>query len=633
MIETIEKNIKRKLPVGAEVLNGGVHFRVWADKIKNVKVVIEENSDRREFDLVSEDNGYHSAFISEASEGMNYYFRLDDDEKFYPDPASRFQPFGPHGPSQIVNPDKFEWRDSEWKGISIRGQIIYELHIGTFTHEGTWKSAAAQLNKLAELGITVIEIMPIADFSGKFGWGYDGVNLFAPTRLYGSPDDARNFINEAHLNGIGVILDVVYNHLGPDGNYLTAFSDHYLTKKHRTDWGEAVNFDGDFSKMVREFYISNAVYWIDEFHFDGFRFDATQDIYDESSVHILSEINEAALKAAHGRSIITIAENEPQQINLILPNEKGGIGLNGIWNDDFHHSATVALTGRKEAYYTDYSGKPQEFVSAAKYSFLFQGQHYLWQKKRRGTSTRGIKQEKFVHFIQNHDQVANSGRGYYIHKQTSPGKFKALSSLTLLGPQTPMIFQGQEFAASNSFFYFADHKKDLAELVHRGRTEFLAQFRSLALPETQAKIPDPSDELTFFHSKIDLSEREKNSEIYNMYKDLIHLRKTDETIKLQGVGGIDGAVLDGSAFVIRFFSDNGLKDRLLIINLGVDLNFNPAPEPLLAPPYQHSWEILFSTEDFKYGGIGTAELETKDNWKIPGNAAVLLKPVIVVKED
>ena len=294
-------------------------------------------------------------------------------ENFYPDPASRFQPDGPHGPSCIVDPTKFRWSDAEWPGLKLKGQIIYEMHIGTFTREGTWRAAAEQLSELARIGITVIEMMPVADFPGRFGWGYDGVDLFAPSHLYGTPDDLRAFIDRAHSLGLGVILDVVYNHFGPDGNYLGVFSDDYLLRGKGHEWGDLINFDGPNSGPVREFFITNGRYWIEEFHFDGFRFDATHAIRDQSKEYIIGAVGRAAREAADSRSIILVAENDLQEAKMTRPQNEGGDDLDGMWNDDFHHSAIVALTGQNVGYFSDYSGKPQEFISAAKYGFLVSG--------------------------------------------------------------------------------------------------------------------------------------------------------------------------------------------------------------------------------------------------------------------
>lgn len=616
----------RRMNIGARVLpHGGTHFRVWAPRRRTVEVVIESGRSGQRFDLAPEDKGYFSGVIESAGAGALYRLRLDRGERLYPDPASRFQPEGPHGPSEIVDPNRFKWTDHDWRGVNLRGQVIYEMHIGTFTREGSWAAAARELDELARLGITVLEVMPVADFPGNFGWGYDGVNLFAPTRLYGSPDDFRRFVDRAHALRMGVILDVVYNHLGPDGNYLREFAEDYFTSRYKTDWGEAINYDGGNAGPVRDYFIANAGYWIDEFHLDGLRLDATQNIYDLSGDHILAAITRRVREAARGRAIVIIAENEPQETILIRPQEQGGYGLDALWNDDFHHSAMVAMTGRNEAYYTDYLGKPQEFISAIKYGYLYQGQWYRWQEMRRGTPSLKVPPSAFVMFIQNHDQIANSGRGERCHQLTSPGLYRAMTALTLLAPGTPMLFQGQEFAASNPFLYFADQNSELAELVRKGRAEFLAQFPSLATPEIQSQLDDPCDPRTFERSKLDLSERERHSAIYEMHRDLLRLRREDAVFSAQRAGGVDGAVLSDEAFVLRFFGEGG-DDRLLLINFGVDLNLTPAPEPLLAPPELSEWAILWSSEDPRYGGSGTAALDTETGWRIPGHAAVAMTP-------
>jgi maltooligosyltrehalose trehalohydrolase len=624
------EDYSRRLKVGAEVLpQGGVHFQVWAPRRKRVEVFIESGrvGSAESFQLQEEESGYYSGIIESARNGSLYRFRLDGGENRYPDPASRFQPKGPHGPSRVIDPGRFKWTDEGWRGVTLDGQVIYEMHIGTFTRDGTWASATRELDELSDVGITVVEIMPVADFPGRFGWGYDGVNIFAPSRLYGEPDDFRNFIDRAHALGIGVILDVVYNHLGPDGNYLREFSEDYFSTKHKTEWGEGINYDGENSEHVREYFLSNAVYWIEEYHLDGLRLDATHSIYDDSPDHILAAIARRVRQSARGRSTILIAENERQEVKLVQPPESGGYGLDGLWNDDFHHSAMVALTGRNEAYYTDYLGRPQEFISAVKYGFLYQGQWYKWQQKRRGTQDLTIPPATYIIFIQNHDQIANSGRAERCHLLTSPGRYRAMTALLLLAPGTPLLFQGQEFASSSPFYYFADFERELKRLVREGRNQSLAQFRSLAIAESQELLVDPGDPETFNRCKLDVKERERHANIYQMHRDLLRLRRDDPVFSAQRKGGVDGAVLGSEAFVLRFFGEDPLRpqeDRLLVVNLGMDIHLNPAPEPLLAPPLECQWEVLWSSEDPRYGGTGTPPLETTENWLIPGHAAVAL---------
>jgi maltooligosyltrehalose trehalohydrolase len=611
----------RRFPVGAEVAGGGVHFRVWAPAQQTVEVAIDGEGT---VSLDTEAAGYFSGLVPHARAGARYKYQLDSGE-LCPDPASRFQPDGPHGWSEVVDAAAFAWTDRNWGGVALPHQVIYEMHIGTFTQPGTWRSAQAELPHLAETGVTVLELMPVAEFPGRFGWGYDGVQWFAPAHIYGSPDDFRRFVDRAHSLGLGVILDVVYNHLGPDGNYIEKFAPQFFCEK-TTDWGKAINFDGDDSGPVREFCMANACYWIDEFHLDGLRLDATQDIHDCSDDHILRVMACEARQRAAPRDIIFVAENEPQEVKLVKPPEQCGYGLDGLWNDDFHHTAMVALTGHHEAYYTDYKGTPQEFISSMKYGYLYQGQRYKWQRKRRGTPGLDINPAAFVTFIQNHDQIANSAYGKRCNALTSPGKLRAITALMLLGPGTPMLFQGQEFGASSPFLFFADHNPGLNRQIRQGRAEFLAQFPSLATPEMQGRFADPGDPATFERCKLDHSERHSHREIYDLHCDLLKLRGEEAVFGAQKPHGVDGAVLSSDGFVLRFFGDAG-DDRLLLVNLGIDLDLDPAPEPLLAPPSDSEWTTLWSSEDPRYGGIGTAPLDSKKSWRIPGHAAVLLKPV------
>jgi len=625
-----EAQIKRRYPIGAEPIGDGrTHFRVWAPKAKRVDVVLEsspENEAERTFHpLAAESDGYFSGAIA-ANAGAFYRFRVNESEAFHPDPASRFQPQGPHRSSCVVDPAGFRWSDQQWKGLRMPGQIIYEMHVGTFTRAGTWRAAAEELAELARIGVTVIEMMPIADFPGEFGWGYDGVDLFAPCRLYGTPDDLRAFVDHAHSLGLGVILDVVYNHLGPEGNYLRVFSEDYFTDRHENDWGDSLNFDGRNSGPVREFFITNGRYWIDEFHFDGFRFDATQSIVDSSSEYIVGAVGRAARLAAGARSIILIAENEPQETKLVRPQSESGDDLDALWNDDMHHSAMVALTGNHEAYYTDYRGRPQEFISAAKYGYLFQGQPYVWQEAPRGMPTFGVPPEAFVGFIENHDQVSNSARGERVRFLTSPGRYRAMTGLLLLGPWTPMLFQGQEFGASSPFVYFTDMSGDLREATRAGRFKFLAQFPSMASEEIQRQLPDPSDPEIFARCKLDFAERETNRQLYDLHCDLIKLRREDPRFREQKMRGADGAVLGPASFVLRYFGDHG-DDRLLLVNLGERLPLAPAPEPLLAPPFGFRWEALWTSDSPRYGGPGAIQVTSDEHWLLPAEAAVALHPV------
>jgi maltooligosyltrehalose trehalohydrolase len=623
MRSTEEITLHRRFPVGAEpVAGGGVHFRVWAPDHAKLELVLEDGGESIPMD--AEAGGYYAAYSATAAPGTLYRFRLTDG-KLAPDPASRYQPQGPHGPSAVVDPDAYPWTDREWTGVRRARQVVYELHVGTFTRAGTWRAAADELSELALLGITTIELMPVAEFPGRFNWGYDGVALFAPTRVYGTPDDFRCFVDTAHGLGLAVILDVVYNHLGPDGCYLPHFARAYFSRRHTTDWGDAINFDGDGSAGVREYFLANVAYWIREFHIDGLRLDATQTIYDDSLPHILQEIDERARSAAGERRVWIVAENEVQDATLIRPRSDGGYGLDAVWNDDFHHSALVALTGGAEAYYCDYSGTPQELASAAKWGFLFQGQYSAWQKRRRGTPAFGLPARAFVNYLQNHDQVSNSVDGRRGHLLASAGEWRAMTALLLLLPGTALLFQGQEFHSSAPFLFFADHVPTLARKVFAGRREFVAQFPSAAGPETQELIPDPADETTFLRSKLDRAERLRNAEAVRMHRDLIRLSRTDAVFAAQDATRLHGAVLSQHAFLLRYVTDD-TDDRLLLVNLGATLPLDVAPEPLLAPPHGKCWSLIWSSEDPAYGGQGFTEPEGADGWVVPGHATVVLAP-------
>ena len=616
----------RRLPIGAELAPDGVHFRVWAPNAESVDVVIESPTESTH-KLTSEGEGYFSGCVQSARAGMRYRFRLDRGATLYPDLASRFQPDGPHGASAIVDPLAFPWTDDAWRGVSLKGQVIYEMHIGAFTREGTWEAAARQLPVLFDLGVTVLELMPVADFVGTFGWSYDGVDLFAPTRLYGDPDEMRRFVDYAHAVGLGVILDVVYNHVGSDGNYFSKYANAYFTDRYQCDWGQPFNFDGADAEPVREFFLSNAQYWIEEFHLDGLRLDATQQIFDASSDHIIAAVARRVRETAHTRGTILIGENEPQNVRLLRAPERNGFGLDGLWNDDFHHTAHVALTGRREAYYSDHRGSPQEFISAAKWGFLFQGQRYAWQKQRRGTPALDMEPAHFVNFLDNHDQIANSGRGDRIHALSDPGLYRALTAVLLLIPNTPMLFMGQEYAASQPFLYFADNEPELAAKVRKGRFEDLRQFPSLASNTMKNEMADPGDRVTFERCRLNPGERNADNPIYRLHRDLLKMRR-EYPFNAQEHRGIDGAVLSSDSFVLRFLTD-GPSDRLLIVNLGNDLTLVPAPEPLLAPPDRHNWSLDWSSENPVYRGGGVSSFVTdRGEWQIQGHAAILLRPVM-----
>jgi maltooligosyltrehalose trehalohydrolase len=617
--------VSRRFAVGAEAQGErGTHFRVWAPAANRVSVVERGRTNdgaSHEHPLRREGTGYFSALVAALGPGARYGFRLDDTDALYPDPASRFQPDGPHGPSEIVEPAQYAWKDTRFAGPLARGQVIYELHVGTFTREGTYRAAERELGRLAALGVTTLELLPLAEFPGDFGWGYDGVGLWAPSHLYGRPDELRAFIDAAHAHGLAVILDVVYNHFGPDGNYLDRFSSDYFTDRHENEWGKALNFDGPNSGPVREFFCENAAYWIAEYRFDGLRLDATQMMLDDSPRHIVADVTERARASgrSQGRAVFISAENEPQDPRFVAEAEQDGYGCDALWNDDFHHTAVVALTGRREAYYQDYTGSPQELISALKWGYLFQGQHYAWQRKRRGRPALAVEAHHFVSYLENHDQVANSLRGDRLCRLTSPASLRAVTALWLLAPPTPMLFQGQEFGTEVPFAYFADHRGELADKVRAGRREFVEQFQSVR-DAGGAALLGPGRE-AFELSKLDAGARATNA-AWEFHRDLLRLRRDDPAFCRQRADLVHGAVLGARAFVLRFFCDEG--DRLIVVNLGADCVLDPAPEPLLAPPAAQDWELLFASEDPKYGGVGQRAPYVDGRWALTASSTCVL---------
>ena len=607
----------RRLSAGVELLEDDVaDVRVWAPACRTVDVVTE----RATVSLERDSEGFFAGQVKGAAAGDRYWFQLDGSRR-RPDPVSRYQPEGPHGPSAIVDPSIFAWSDAAWRGIEPEGQVLYEMHVGTFTPEGTWASAMSHLADLARLGVTVIEMMPVADFAGRWGWGYDGVNLYAPTRLYGTPDDLRRFVDCAHALGLGVILDVVYNHLGPDGNYLNDFSSDYFTSRYSNDWGSAINFEGP--RPARDFFVENPAYWVDEFHMDGFRLDATHDVRDASDEHVLAEQAAVARRAAGTRPLYVIAENELQHTRLVRHRSVSGYGLDALINDDYHHTALVALTGRRDSYYGSYTGSAQELVSCTKYGYLYQGQWYASRGQPRGDLAFDLAPMAFVHFLENHDQIANPSFGRRVHELTSPGAYRALTALTLLGPATPLLFQGQEFGSSSPFLFFADHHDQLRDDIRRGRRSFMSQF----LEAEKAELGHPDDEETFRRSVLDWSERAVNTSHVALHRDLLAIRRSDPGVRSAARRRVDGAVLGPRAFLIRYDA-GGSNDRLLVVNLGDAFDLTPVAEPLLAPPAGHAWTVQWSSNAIAYGGAGVSPLELSQFWRFSSECAVLLKPKI-----
>jgi maltooligosyltrehalose trehalohydrolase len=622
----------RRRAWGAELDEDGVSFRVLAPGRASVEVLIEERGRlTRSFALAPDgDRRAWSGHAPGLRAGALYRYQLAGEAQPLADPISRFQPEGVTGPSEIIDPT-FPWTDAAFPGIAARGRVVYELHVGTFTPEGTLRSARARLPELARLGVTVIELMPVAEFPGARGWGYDGVFWFAPYHRYGRPEELRSFVDDAHSAGLGVILDVVYNHLGDVGNVLHRFSPDYAGTA-KSEWGVGLSFDEDNGRPARELVTENVAYWIDEFHFDGYRFDATQAIFDRSEPHILAEAADVARKAGGRKTLYLVAENESQDSRLARPRQTGGSGLDALWNDDFHHAATVALTGHREAYFMDYTGAARELAASVRHGFLFQGQRYDWQKHPRGHTTRGLPPRAFVTFLENHDQLANEGLGQRLWPRVAPGRLRALTALLLLAPWTPLLFQGQEWNASARFTYFADFAPERAAEIKAGRALSLEQFARHRAPGERDRFPDPAAPETFASCQLDWAERDAptHARAFALHRDLLELRRTDPTIQREGEDGVtvDAVALSETLLIVRYLGveADGSGDRLLLLNLGADFEPSSVSEPLVAAPAGLGWTLTWSSDDPRYGGAGVRGPQPGRELFAPGDAAVLLSP-------
>jgi maltooligosyltrehalose trehalohydrolase len=604
---------------GATLVPSGTSFHLWAPGRQKVELEIVGKGI---FEVPPLGDGFFSTVLEGVGEGALYWYRLDG--KRVPDVASRWQPDGNDGPSAVVS-NTFPWTDQDWQGPGELDHVIYELHIGSFTQEGTWRAALAQLDHLKWLGITIVQIMPVNTFRGEFGWGYDSTLLYAPFAPYGSPEDMRAFVDAAHALGIAVILDVVYNHVGIEHSYL-AYSADFFTETKESEWGASFNYD-DYdrgARAVRDFIVGNAVYWIEDFHIDGLRLDAVQALFDDSDEHILAELTRAVRQAAAPRSSYIVVENQPQQKQMIEAPEAGGFGVDAMYSDDFQHAMRVAATGHNDFYYRDYKGTPQELVSALKYGFLYQGQRSNMRDEAYGTYNLDTPSRHFVHFLENHDQVANSASGARLGGLVSPARYRAMTALLLLGPQTPCLFQGQEFASSQPFLYFYGIEGEDAKKVAEGRKMSLTNFPSVTDEVMQSRLPDPSDEATFKTSKLDWADKERHAGMLALHRDLLDWRATDSSFSQGASRLVDGAVLGDAAFLMRYATPEPNGHRLLLFNFGRDLPMDVIAEPLLAPPAGHRWVAKWSSEHPDYGGSGRRPVDPEGYRILPGDSAVVL---------
>lgn len=570
------------LDIGATPGDGGVSFRVWAPMAESMAV---ELVDYHLPAFALKRDGEYFEGSAPARPGDRYWYWLDGTLR-RPDPASRFQPDGVHGPSQVVDPS-FEWGDDGWQGILLEKGIFYELHIGTFTADGSFEAAIGRLDYLQELGITAIELMPVAQFPGTRNWGYDGTFPFAPQNSYGGPVGLKRLVDACHARGMAVVLDVVYNHLGPEGNYLHAFGP-YFTDRYRTPWGDAVNFDGPYSDQVRNYFIANALYWITEFHVDALRLDAIHGIFDFSACHILKELNDAVSRQARelGRQVHLIAESDLNDVRIITPVEKGGYGLAAQWNDDFHHSLRTLLTKDRRGYYADF-GSIDQLAKAYREGFVMNGTYSSFRHRRHGNSSADRPSSQLVVSNQNHDQVGNRMRGERLQEHLTPAQLRLAAAAVLLSPNLPLLFMGEEYAEPSPFPYFISHgDPELVAAVRRGREEEFAAFAA------EGEVPDPQAESTFRSAIMhpELCRKGEHAALFAWYKSLIRLRK-----HLVAKFGLDR---DGLEIIA---DPQKMLLTLKRVKHGADLfsllNFSADSHTVTFPDGPFRWGILLNSSD------------------------------------
>jgi maltooligosyltrehalose trehalohydrolase len=600
---------KDLLPQGAELVSEGVRYRVWAREASQVEALVWTGDEPpRTVPLALDASGYYHGLDHQGEPGDLYKFRLNGKEEF-PDPASRYQPEGVHGRSQVINPRQFQWHDFEWSPPPLRSLAIYELHVGTFTPEGTFLAAIDKLRHIRALDVTAIEIMPVADFAGERNWGYDGVSLYAPAHSYGHPDDFRALVDAAHEIGLAVILDVVYNHLGPDGNYLGAYAPGYIDEERKTPWGGAFRFDDPAYRPLRALFVANPLYWRTEFHIDGFRLDATHAILDESPVHILEEIT----SAIHEHGAFSIAEDSRNDSRVILPVEENGLGFDAVWADDFHHAVRVSNTHESEGYLGDFTGALPEIIDTLRNGWFYRGQYSPNKGGKRGSESRHIPPRKFVHCISNHDQAGNRALGERINHSISREAYLAASALLCLTPYTPMLFMGQEWGASTPFIFFTDHNKELGKLITKGRREEFKDFGAFHSQEARERIPDPQDPKSFLDSKLVWDELgdEKKSRTLELYRKCLALRRREAAFRPESRETWYAEALAIGVGALRF--KGAASDWLLLFDLEGGHNGSLAEEWICRPRGSEGWTVVLSTSEKQFGGTGACAFDPATN--------------------
>jgi maltooligosyltrehalose trehalohydrolase len=574
---------------GASTRPGGVTFRVWAPRCRSVELVLDG---RPAIPLVPGDDSIYQVTMGDLGEGTRYQFRLDG-ERYRPDPRSRWQPEGVHGPSVVVDPGRYPWTDVEFKGHGLADLVFYELHVGTFTTAGTFEAIVPHLPALVDLGITAIELMPVSEFPGSRNWGYDGVHLFAPQSTYGGPRGLRRLVEACHAAGLSVFLDVVYNHLGPEGNYLAEFGP-YFTDRYKTPWGSAVNFDGPDAAEVRRHFIDNARAWIREFHIDGLRLDAIHSIFDASPVHVLTEVAEAAREEGRGlgKPVHIVAESHDNDRAIVLPREQGGLGLDAVWSDDFHHALHVTLTGERGGYYMDFGAAPRLERAVAE-GFAFQGEASEYFGRPRGTPSADLEGDRFVISIQNHDQVGNRAQGDRLNAMVPFEAMKVAAGLMFAAPALPLIFMGEEYGDTSPFQFFVSFlDRDLGEAVRRGRAVEFTRFA------WQGAIPDPGDPATFVRSRLNhsLAGAPRHRELREYYKRWLTERRTHPALGPHDKSGTRVTV-DAAGAVLSLTRTAASGPRVALF---ANLTSTPRPLPSVSP----EWRLILDSADVRFAGPG-----------------------------
>jgi maltooligosyltrehalose trehalohydrolase len=592
------------LQFGASVRGGNtVEFRVWAPNLTSLAVRILGEHPRTipmMRSLNSEDSEF-VATVSQVDEGTDYFYVLED-ERERPDPVSRWQPHGVHGPSRIVNPASFEWSDQEWRGIPLQDFIIYEIHTGTFTRDGTFESVVPRLPYLRDLGITAIEIMPVAEVPGNRNWGYDGASLYAPQSSYGGPNGLKKLVDACHQHGLAVVLDVVYNHLGPEGNYLPEFAPCF-TDTHHTPWGKAINFDAPGSDGVRRFIIDNALYWLTEFHVDALRLDAIHGIYDFGARHVLDELSDAFQSQARRltRQAWLIAESDLEDVRVINPRSKGGYALDAQWHDDFHHALYALLTGQREGFLMDF-GALGDLSKSIGDGFVFDWKYSRYRQRHHGSSSKERPGEQFVGFIQNHDQIANTSRGKRLTSLVSAGERRLAAVLTLCSPFLPLLFMGEEYGETAPFFYFTSFAdRGLADAVREGRK------RELGSHYSESDFADPQALTTFERCKLDWSKTATSpyAEMLRLYRDLISMRKQHAALGNCRKDLTEIKVDERAKTFVMKRTDPSGRGALLIFNFSADV------QSVSIAGDSQAWRLLLWTGGQVYGGSpGPRPVET-----------------------